>query len=141
MKCFECGEEMISDSIEHVFTISGVKVRGNMPAMRCPACGESSVDGDALGQHAVRTPEVFRFMRKAIGMRAVDLAELLDADPATISRWERGKLDVDKHAFALLAELVEDRVNGKTSTEERLKLLAHPPKAFPRELELAQPAA
>lgn len=147
MKCYECGASMREGSVEHTFTISGVKVRGRMPAMICPECGENTVASDALGalelmaahalgQHAVRTPEVFKFMRKALGLRAIDVCELLGTDPATVSRWERGHLDVDRHAFALLAALVEDRVLGKTSTEERLRRLANPPKVYPRELEL-----
>ena len=148
MKCFECGADMCADSVEHTLTISGVKVHGRLPAMVCPECNENSVEGKdvaafelkaahVLAQHAVRSPEVFKFMRKALGMRAVDVCELLDADPATVSRWERGHLEVPMHAFALLAAVVEDRIHGKSSTLERLKRLARPPKVFPRELELA----
>jgi putative zinc finger/helix-turn-helix YgiT family protein len=152
MKCFECGADMRADSVEHTLTISGVKIHGRLPAMVCPECAEDSVEGNdlaafelkaahTLAQNAVRTSEVFKFMRKALGMRAVDVSELLDADPATVSRWERGHLEVPMHAFALLAELVEDRIEGRSSTQERLKKLARPPKTFPRDLEVAQPAA
>jgi len=33
--------------------------------------------------------------RKAIGKRAVDLAQELDSTPETISRWENGKAEIE----------------------------------------------
>lgn len=149
MKCFECGAGMHPGTVDHTFTISGVKVHGRLPAMICDDfCGENTVDGNDLGAlelaaardlalHGVRTGDVFKFMRKALGKSAVDIGKLFRTNPATLSKWERGHADVDAHAFALLAALVEDRINGKTSTEDRLKALANPPKVFPRELEVS----
>jgi putative zinc finger/helix-turn-helix YgiT family protein len=140
---------MLHGTVEHEFSISGVRVKGSLPATICPECGENTVEADALSalelaaahalaKSAVRTGEVFRFMRKALGLRAADVGELLGADPATISRWEREHQNVDLRAFALLAELVEDRVENRTGTLERLKRLAHPPTSFPPFLSLSQ---
>src|SRR5207302_7545532 len=47
-------------------------------------------------------------MRKAVGLPAVTLAELLDTSPETVSRWERGVSHIDRAAFAILAGI--DRI-------------------------------
>ncbi len=52
-----------------------------------------------LADAGARSPETFRFMRKTLGLRAADLAELLDVAPETVSRWERGVLPVEHRAF------------------------------------------
>lgn len=135
MKCTECGKPVLHGQVEHVFMVSGVRVVGNVPAWTCGSCGEQQLEHDALaglelaaahalGQHGVSTGEAFRFMRKALGLRAVDLGELIQIDAATISRWETETRDVDVRAFALLAELVADRFAGRHDTERRLKKLA-----------------
>jgi DNA-binding transcriptional regulator YiaG len=147
MKCVACQKPMRDGAVVHEFLVSGVKVRGSLPAKTC-ACGEQIIEGDALaalelaaahalGQHGVRTAEAFRFMRKALALRAVDLGALIGIEPETISRWETDKRDIDVRAFALLAELVADRVAGRTDTEERLKRLANPPKSWPTVLDVA----
>jgi transcriptional regulator with XRE-family HTH domain len=60
----------------------------------------------------LRTGESFRFMRKAVGLRANELSEYLGVAPETISRWETGKWDPDKAAFAALAALVFHKHQG-----------------------------
>ncbi|HTP29443.1 MAG TPA: hypothetical protein VMK12_27735, partial [Anaeromyxobacteraceae bacterium] len=54
------------------------------------------------------------------------LAELLDVTIETISRWEHGKQSLDRRAVALLASMVLDRIEGRTSTLDRLKALLKP---------------
>jgi putative zinc finger/helix-turn-helix YgiT family protein len=135
MKCTECGKPMLRGQVAHEFVVSGVRVVGNVPAWTCSGCGEQRLEHDtlaglelaaahALGQAGVCTGESFRFMRKALGLRAVDLGELIDIEPETISRWETGKRPVEVRAFALLADLVADRFAGRNDTERRLKKLA-----------------
>jgi transcriptional regulator with XRE-family HTH domain len=75
------------------------------------------------------TGEAFRFMRKVLGIPAIELAELLDVAPETVSRWENGKLPIERRALALLASMVLDRVEGVTTTLERLRSLRDPPAA------------
>jgi len=81
-----------------------------------------------LADDGARSAEAFRFMRKALGLQAVALAELLDSTPETISRWEHGKRPVDARAFALLGVMVADRIAGRNDTRARLEALRSPSK-------------
>lgn len=59
----------------------------------------------------MRTTEraaVFRAMRRAAGITARGLADLLGVAPETVSHWERGRLPVPRMAFALLRMLALD---------------------------------
>jgi transcriptional regulator with XRE-family HTH domain len=71
----------------------------------------------------VATGAAFRFMRKALGLRAVDLAELLNVNAATVSRWENGKVAVDRAALATLAAAASERLDDRDSTLARLRRL------------------
>ena len=57
-----------------------------------------------------------RFIRKALGMSARDMASALTLDPATFSRWENGKQPVgewaDKQVRTFAVLLLRDRVPG-----------------------------
>jgi DNA-binding transcriptional regulator YiaG len=57
--------------------------------------------------------ETFSWMRRAMGLQAKTLAELLDVRPESVSRWERGERPMDRAAWLLLAEVVLDRA-GRT---------------------------
>jgi putative zinc finger/helix-turn-helix YgiT family protein len=123
------------DSIEvgkHLFTAM-------VPALRCRSCGEISFDGPSLERFELRvaaelarageaTGEVVRFMRKAVGLRALDLAELLAVTPETVSRWETGKQPMEHRAMGLLGALVIDRCDGRTSIFDNLRALRSPRK-------------
>ncbi|MDX2088302.1 MAG: helix-turn-helix domain-containing protein [Kofleriaceae bacterium] len=75
-------------------------------------------------------------MRKALGMRAVDLAQLLDVTAETVSRWETGKIDVETRAFALLGTLVIERLEGRDDAVQRLRAIEKASTAEPVVLEL-----
>jgi len=139
-KCTQCGAtEFVSDVIDdtiHVgsttFVVSGV------PCERCVACREYRVSLNDMGraeltvaaslaQMGVRTGSAFKFMRKALGLKAVQLSELLGVQPETMSRWERETQPVESRSLALLGALVADRVAGRDeSTMERLKAIQEP---------------
>lgn len=150
MQCVECGSEMMTGKAHHEFFVSGVRVVGSLPSATCPQCGAGAVEddsvralelsaADALARRGVRTGEVFKFMRKALGLRAADLGKLIDIDPTTISRWECGHQDPDIRAFALLAEMVADQIHGRTETRDRLEALTRPQDSRPSFLELPAP--
>jgi transcriptional regulator with XRE-family HTH domain len=67
-------------------------------------------------------------MRKSIGMRAADLAELLDVTPETVSRWETGKLDVTRAAWSTLADVVVEHAERASRMLDRLRTLREPKK-------------
>src|SRR5688500_12104942 len=113
MKCTKCGAETRSKRVEHSITVSGVKVSGDLQAEGCMGCDASVLDlhelarfellvAAALATHGVCTGESFRFVRKALGMRAADVGTVLGVTPETVSRWETGQRDVDRHVFAML---------------------------------------
>lgn len=81
---------------------------------------------EKLAGLGIRTGEAFKFMRKALGLRAVDLAELLDVAAETVSRWETG--EPEARAFALLGSIVAERLRGQEETVDRLRALRSPRK-------------
>lgn len=143
-RCIQCDAGRLRKSqAEHRVEVGDFVFEVTVPAQSCAKCAERYVHHDVLeradlvisawlADHGVRTREAFRFMRKAIGMRAVDLATLLEVTPETVSRWERGALSVEPRAIALLGALVQDALEGRTTTVERLRALrepAEPPRA------------
>jgi len=79
-----------------------------------------------LAHAGVSDGEAIKFMRKAVGLPAVTLAQLLDTSPETVSRWERGVSHMDRAAFAILAGIVIERADNRSDTLERLRALRRP---------------
>ncbi len=136
MKCVTCGEgqmrpgpvEIRREVGEHVFTAT-------VPGYQCDRCGEVLFEGadvsrfelevaKALAESGVASGEAFRWMRKALDMRAVDVAEILGVTPETISRWETGRDAPAQGALALLGLMVMDHARGSTATLDRLRARA-----------------
>jgi transcriptional regulator with XRE-family HTH domain len=108
-----------------------------LPARYCRSCEEASYEGATLQRFdlhvASRLVEAgsssgaaFRFLRKALGLRAIDVAGLLDVAAETLSRWETDKRAVDRGALAVLASCVHDALAGRTTTLETLRALRSP---------------
>jgi DNA-binding transcriptional regulator YiaG len=113
--------------------VSGIRFAGELAAKLCDACNEALLSAaelerfelavaERLAALGVRTGESFKFMRKALGLRAVDLAALLDVASETVSHWETGKPEA--RAFALLGSMVMDRLAGSERTVDSLRVLA-----------------
>jgi putative zinc finger/helix-turn-helix YgiT family protein len=113
---------------EHVFI-------ANVPGYRCDACGEVQFEGadlarfelevaKALAESGVASGDAFRWMRKALELRAIDVAELFSVTPETISRWETGRVAPDRAALALLGLMVMDHARGSTATADSLRARA-----------------
>lgn len=138
MKCIACGDDGLqAASHPESLEVAGHTFTGAIDARSCARCGEVYLDGPAVEQFELRVAaclaeagidsgEAFGFMRRALGMRAVELADLLDVAPETISRWERGQRGVDRGALAVLGGLVTDAVEGRTATADRLRALKTP---------------
>lgn len=139
-RCFECGSEKLTlKNLPDELEVAGVKFVADLPSTVCENCGASTLSSEVLqrfelaiarklAQLGVREGEAFRFMRKAIGKRAMDLAQDLDSTPETISRWENGKLEIEPRAFLLLASMVEDKIRGENTTEALIRALHEKPK-------------
>jgi putative zinc finger/helix-turn-helix YgiT family protein len=140
-RCTNCqGTALRNGTVEDRIKVGNVEFVASLPAIVCQKCGESFVDGPDLerfdlavaswlSSHGHRSPDAFRFTRKALGLRATDLAELVQVTPETISHWENGHRPVDVGVFALLGELVADRIEGREGTLGRLRALRAPVKA------------
>jgi|ERR1700682_1904171 len=138
--CTKCGaRELEPTTFSASRKVAGHTFQGEIAASKCNACGETLVDGPALEAFDVSAalelaragfaaPEAMRFMRSALGLRAVELAELLDLTPETISRVENAKMPPDKRSVALLAAMLEDKAVGVTRTIDQLRAIARPHK-------------
>lgn len=114
---------------------SGVTASAAVPARRCRRCHGADVDAAVrdrfqlavcreLANAGVLTGEAMRLMRNALRLRAADLARLLGVTPETISHWETGKARANRAAFIALCALVQDAIDGRTTTRDRLAALA-----------------
>lgn len=65
-------------------------------------------------------------MRKALGMKAAEVAEVMNVAAETISRWENGQRELDWPEFMLMGVLVDDKLAGRTTLLARAKALAEP---------------
>jgi len=84
----------------------------------CTHCGEFLIHHAELGRlereisraivaRGIRTGREFQFVRKELGITAVDVAAMFDVRPETVSRWERGEIDLPRLAAFVLGELFE----------------------------------
>jgi len=138
-RCTDCdkGGVLSPRTAENSREVGGHLFVAFLPAQACSSCGKLYFDTNVLERFelhvagkladaGVSTGPAFRFMRKALGMRATDLAALLDVSAETISRWETEKRAVDRGALALVGALVRDTLEGRTSTLELLRALREP---------------
>lgn len=137
--CERCDGPVVAQEAERREHIAGTEFVGTLRAWSCAACRKARFD-DAeyhrfdlaiaarLAVAGAQSGEAFAHMRHALGLRAVDLGELLGAAPETISRWETGRIQPERRALALLGALVADEVRGCGKTEERLRALGAPTK-------------
>jgi len=142
-QCAMCSGKVKRGHAEVRRTVDGVTFASDLPAIVCKACGEPYWEAAALERFELGiaaelarmgrgTPAAFKFMRKALGLSGVALAELLGTAPETVSRWENGARALDRGAFALLGGLLTDRLEGRNDTRARLEALRKPAKKAPR---------
>lgn len=139
-KCVNCAGTAFRDAKRRLArTVDGREFEAEVPARQCKACGAMYIDaGDGerfelavagrLAEMGAASAEAFRFMRKAIGMQAGELAALFGIARETISRWETGKREVDRGAAIALGSLVLDKLRGLDTTIKRLRALQKPPR-------------
>ena len=142
-KCSRCGNPGLhAKKHPAIRTVAGHSFKASVPALVCDSCGAVYFNGPVLGEFdlavanrlaraGVSEGEAIKFMRKAVGLPAVTLAELLDTSPETISRWERGVSHIDRAAFAILAGIVMERADDRSDSLERLRALRNPARLGP----------
>jgi DNA-binding XRE family transcriptional regulator len=152
-RCPGCGHQLHDGSEKLTVKLprSGVVASVVAPARRCAGCGAVRVEeealwrahlavGCALADRGVQTGDALRHMRSALGLRAADLARLLGVTPETISHWETGRMPPARSAFVAVAAMVDDVRAGRTTTRDRLAILAEG-RPYPRTLSVADPPA
>lgn len=149
MKCVQCGHEGLRETTTtHEVHIGDHVVRGTVPAEQCPKCKKVYVGGAALerlelqvaasvARSGVVSGETLRFLRKALGLQAKDLGEIIGTPPETISRWETGARDVDKFAWVALAAMVLDSAEARAPTTRDVLRAIAKPKPFPKTVKAA----
>ncbi len=135
-RCHNDNSVLVKGTHAYRQTVSGRVFTGTAPARVCPTCGEKFIaakDLIALDREVARRiaregpvdGESFRFMRKALRMKAADLATLLDVTPETVSKWENAKNPVQRAAWMVVAEMVLDEAgNVHAPMKARLDAIA-----------------
>ena len=125
MKCPSCGKAMRATKRDHRYEEAGLKnvVLRDTTVYEC-GCGEvlpelpqvnrlhQRIAEDLIGKQSPLTGEEFRFLRKAMGVSAKELARLLGVTTVTISRWENNKEKVGAQSDRLLRCLYLTRSKG-----------------------------
>ncbi len=62
---------------------------------------EDAVTRDLMAR-GIRDSAVFKYLRKAVGLKATELADLLGVTAETVSRWENGHNEADRAVWAAL---------------------------------------
>ena len=145
--CPNCGSLNLKRSLLEVTRdVAGFQFAAKVAGFACPHCGERFFDGQPLirldltialrlAEAGVLTPEALKFMRKATGLNGKEFAELLSVRPETVSRWESGKLPIDRATYAIVHQLVTDQLHQTSTTMDFLRSLAKP-KHLPKKLRL-----
>jgi len=134
-RCVKCGGTELPE-VDHVLpmTVAGQKFELANVMQVCANCHEAYLAPELLerfekraalelARAGVRTAEAVRFMRKGLGMRAQDFAELIGQTAENISRVENGKVPPDLRTVSILGSLLEDQENGTTATLDKLRAL------------------
>lgn len=99
-------------------TITRMDVEIPTSGDRCSTCDEtlfafaeverqSRVLAEAIVDRGIQSAADFKFVRKAIGLKAAELAALLDVTAETVSRWERGHIVIPLAVAFTVGELYE----------------------------------
>ncbi len=149
--CRTCGVAVVEVSHRTTWPVDGRTFVADLPATKCGACREVLISGPAmiafaeaislaLARSGEIGPEGFRWLRKAVHLKANELATLFDVTPMQVSRWETGKKPLERRAIAWVCALVLEKLEGKPAGREVLDLLAAK-KRPPRRVRLAVKAA
>jgi putative zinc finger/helix-turn-helix YgiT family protein len=148
-RCTQCGSDQLGASTApDQLVVAGQTFTAELSALRCNACGAVFFDGSAVGEferavarelarRGPATGETFQFMRKALALRSMDLAEMLDVTHETLARWETGKLPISRASWIAVSSLVLDY----EGTRARLRAVQESPNLASPEVRLDVPRA
>lgn len=116
MKCPTCKKEGSFRPWKGTTSVMGFEIEGR--GQRCKACGEiltelaeierqEQLAAEQLVARGIRSGTEFRFVRKCAGFQANTVAELFGVRKETVSRWERGEVEIPRTAAYTLGALFE----------------------------------
>lgn len=132
MKCQSCGKDtmkakrenwLYDDSGLPGITLLGVEVR------RCTACGEtelvlprvedlhSAIAVSVIEKPERLTPAETKYLRLQLGLERQDFADAMSVSPASVSRWEGGRLEMSEMAERLLRSMVAQAIGSPYSLQ------------------------
>jgi hypothetical protein len=123
-RCSRCAAEAVStETVERFVEVGGHLFSADLPAARCGRCGATEVEASLeerfailvalkLAESGTTRTDAFRYMRRAIGLDAVALAQILDVAPENVPRWEKNDF-IHRSAVEILGALVKDKAAGK----------------------------
>jgi putative zinc finger/helix-turn-helix YgiT family protein len=114
-RCYDCGKTMVGKRENYSYQEVGLKsvVLLNIVVYHCK-CGaivpeipyagmlHNRIAMSVLEKKALLSGEEIRFIRKAAGFSATELARVLGMEKGTVSRWENSKQVIGKDADRLL---------------------------------------
>jgi hypothetical protein len=123
--------------------VAGRVFQAEVPAERCTRCGELYFRGPSVErwERAIArdlmtcgpvSAEGLSYSRRAVGMEAVRLAELLDVRPETVSRWENGRRPIDRATWLAAGTLILEELAEEHEALDRVRALAKPPRKVTR---------
>ena len=141
-RCHDCKSEDLSTvKVDETYAFAEFDVTvTDVPVTRCGSCAAQTISSATLGdvemavatqlaQAGIVTGETLRFMRKALGLSAKELAEMLNLNAETVLRWEKGERPVDWAAWSLMASVVAMDDGPRAEALARLRRLSPAPAA------------
>lgn len=116
MRCPTCKKTDTMRPWEGPITLMGVHIVTR--ADLCASCGEMLFDDAEVGRQeqliasalvtrGIRKGNEFKLVRTLAGFKATEVAELLGVRPETVSRWERGEIELPRLAAFAVGELYD----------------------------------
>jgi DNA-binding transcriptional regulator YiaG len=138
--CSRCArEKLVPIHIDDTLDVCGHSFTAQLPAEKCESCGQVVIQGHdvrlfelrvavEIAKAGLRTGDSFKYLRKAVGMDAGNMSELLDVPVEYIGYWESGSWPVDPRAHAVVCSLVLGKFEHRPATLDCLGVLRQPRK-------------
>lgn len=134
-RCYKCkSEDIRRESRDETYTFGDAEITITSDDWQvCAACGEAVISGpdlqkveQAVAQQLARSSNIsgasLKWLRSVgLGLKAKELAEVLDVSAETVSRWENDAAPVDRATWMLVAEIVKQSPEARAATVERLR--------------------
>ena len=133
IRCSRRGCEAEMDLVTRTddLVFADVPFRVTWTIWECPRDGSTIVpvdvhriyDQNVLRTIATRGPatsRTFRALRDSLNLSGIELANLLDVTPETVSRWETGKKPLNPLAWVVVASMALDKLEGRAVMRRQL---------------------